>query len=298
MSLTKTCFIIIVTVVRGLTPKPAPSTSKSSPVNAMVAPAVEIPSVPFRVVPDAEAEVTAILEEYDYKPYRYIQTQPNGPTFVLASGDAEKWSNLWDPDETNYNDGEVLLCHDGAGDLLYEMYSGTHIQPTDEHVLVAHFLWDIDHENIVDHMRKLSDIRNNFSPASERDVIACLFISRESDEDGPNLASASVVMNYAKETGVIVFLGDYLGLIVKNVELDKMYDIQLAALNKAENDAESERAARVKAEKDAEEALAAKEKAEKDAAKALADKEKAEKALADKDAELQKLKAQISDQRA
>eukprot|EP00633_Aureoumbra_lagunensis_P013115 CAMPEP_0197361566 /NCGR_PEP_ID=MMETSP0893-20130614/63452_1 /TAXON_ID=44058 ORGANISM="Aureoumbra lagunensis, Strain CCMP1510" /NCGR_SAMPLE_ID=MMETSP0893 /ASSEMBLY_ACC=CAM_ASM_000539 /LENGTH=381 /DNA_ID=CAMNT_0042883117 /DNA_START=962 /DNA_END=2105 /DNA_ORIENTATION=- len=216
----------------------------------MVAPAVEIPSVPFRVVPDAEAEVTAILEEYDYKPYRYIQTQPNGPTFVLASGDAEKWSNLWDPDETNYNDGEVLLCHDGAGDLLYEMYSGTHIQPTDEHVLVAHFLWDIDHENIVDHMRKLSDIRNNFSPASERDVIACLFISRESDEDGPNLASASVVMNYAKETGVIVFLGDYLGLIVKNVELDKMYDIQLAALNKAENDAESERAARVKAEKD------------------------------------------------
>mmetsp|Transcript_4730 Transcript_4730/g.5851 ORF Transcript_4730/g.5851 Transcript_4730/m.5851 type:complete len:291 (+) Transcript_4730:102-974(+) len=284
MSLTKTCFIIIVTVVRGLTPKPAPSTSKSSRVNAMVAPAVEIPSVPFRVVPDAEAEVTAILEEYDYKPYRYIQTQPNGPTFVLASGDAEKWSNLWDPDETNYNDGEVLLCHDGAGDLLYEMYSGTHIQPTDEHVLVAHFLWDIDHENIVDHMRKLSDIRNNFSPASERDVIACLFISRESDEDGPNLASASVVMNYAKETGVIVFLGDYLGLTVKNVELEKMYDIQLAALNKAENDAESERAARVKAEKDAEEALAAKEKAEKDAAKALADK----------DAEVQKLKDRIN----
>ena len=224
------------TVVFGLTPIPVGRT-KSSRVHAMVAPAVETPSESPRVVPEADVEVTAILEKYHYKPYRYVKTQPNGPTFVLASGNAEKWSNLWNPDETSSKDAEVLLCHDGAGDLLYEMYSGTHIQPTDEHVLVADFLWDIDHENILDHMRRLSDIRNTFSPALERDVIACLFVSRESDEDGPNLASASVVMNYAKETGVIVFLGEFLGLTVKIVELDKTYERELAALNQAEEDA-------------------------------------------------------------
>mmetsp|Transcript_4733 Transcript_4733/g.5861 ORF Transcript_4733/g.5861 Transcript_4733/m.5861 type:complete len:293 (+) Transcript_4733:242-1120(+) len=283
LSLSITCFIIIVTMALGLTPKTG-ITSKSPPVSATIAPAVDIPVMPFRIVPEAEVEATAIVKAFDYEPYKYIHYQPNGPTFVLASGDADRWLYLWDPDETNHSDGEVLPCHDSDGDLLYEMYSSTRIQPTEEHVLVADFLWHIDDKNIAEHMRKLSFARDCVLSASGRDVIACLFISRESDDKGPNLASASVVMNYAKETGVIVFLGDYLGLTVKNVELEKMYDIQLAALNKAENDAESERAARVKAEKDAEEALAAKEKAEKDAAKALADK----------DAEVQKLKDRIN----
>eukprot|EP00633_Aureoumbra_lagunensis_P001231 CAMPEP_0197301834 /NCGR_PEP_ID=MMETSP0890-20130614/50646_1 /TAXON_ID=44058 ORGANISM="Aureoumbra lagunensis, Strain CCMP1510" /NCGR_SAMPLE_ID=MMETSP0890 /ASSEMBLY_ACC=CAM_ASM_000533 /LENGTH=297 /DNA_ID=CAMNT_0042781241 /DNA_START=229 /DNA_END=1122 /DNA_ORIENTATION=+ len=217
----------------GLTPKTG-ITSKSPPVSATIAPAVDIPVMPFRIVPEAEVEATAIVKEFDYEPYKYIHYQPNGPTFVLASGDADRWLYLWDPDETNHSDGEVLPCHDSDGDLLYEMYSSTRIQPTEEHVLVADFLWSIDDKNIAEHMRKLSFARDCVLSASGRDVIACLFISRESDDKGPDLASASVVMNYAKETGVIVFLGDYLGLIVKNVELDKMYDIQLAALNKAE----------------------------------------------------------------
>eukprot|EP00633_Aureoumbra_lagunensis_P006595 CAMPEP_0197322808 /NCGR_PEP_ID=MMETSP0891-20130614/70126_1 /TAXON_ID=44058 ORGANISM="Aureoumbra lagunensis, Strain CCMP1510" /NCGR_SAMPLE_ID=MMETSP0891 /ASSEMBLY_ACC=CAM_ASM_000534 /LENGTH=376 /DNA_ID=CAMNT_0042815291 /DNA_START=210 /DNA_END=1338 /DNA_ORIENTATION=+ len=213
----------------GLTPKTG-ITSKSPPVSATIAPAVDIPVMPFRIVPEAEVEATAIVKAFDYEPYKYIHYQPNGPTFVLASGDADRWLYLWDPDETNHSDGEVLPCHDSDGDLLYEMYSSTSIQPTEEHVLVADFLWSIDDKNIAEHMRKLSFARDCVLSASGRDVIACLFISRESDDKGPNLASASVVMNYAKETGVIIFFGEFLGLTVEGDALNKKYEEELVAL--------------------------------------------------------------------
>jgi len=229
LSLSITCFIIIVTMALGLTPKTG-ITSKSPPVSATIAPAVDIPVMPFRIVPEAEVEATAIVKAFDYEPYKYIHYQPNGPTFVLASGDADRWLYLWDPDETNHSDGEVLPCHDSDGDLLYEMYSSTRIQPTEEHVLVADFLWHIDDKNIAEHMRKLSFARDCVLSASGRDVIACLFISRESDDKGPNLASASVVMNYAKETGVIIFFGEFLGLTVEGDALNKKYEEELVAL--------------------------------------------------------------------